>query len=280
MKLIVSSRFGMSIVDTNNQEITDPFPEFLAKTFSPYGISWNQDYLFVALRPHGGLGFERIGVFDKQFNFVKEIVKDKMKFSDLHQILFYDGKLWVCSPGRNQITIVDPDTGSYEIWLPNSDMETVVKDGRPPRDYNHFNSIWIKGDRLYLVAHNFERPAEIWEFTYPQRELVKKTSVGKCAHNVFVDGGKITTLNSKDNEYYKRGLARSKYYEFTGSSSYIENREERQKSLQGSVQVINRKDGLSVVEKEIPINKGEVYEIRLLNEPDLAHNEIVWQPKF
>lgn len=271
MKLVISSRFGMSVLDLDSGEITDPFN--IPETWSPYGISWDQDKMFIALRPGGKLSLERLWVYDRNLSKTGEIVKDKMTFSDLHQVFCFDGRVWVCSPGRNQVAIIDPD-GSHEVWKPNPDKETVKREGRPPLDYNHFNSVWIKDDRLYLVAHNFERRAEVWEFTYPGRELIKKLPLNDYAHNICVTKKDFITLGSEDNKHYGRGLAVSEEFVFRGDSRYIKDKIERQKSLQGSVVVEDREFNKI---REIPINKGEIYEIRILDRPDHAHNGIIWE---
>lgn len=273
-KLIVASQNELSLVNTETNSVSEFLP--LPEDSSPYGITWSSDFLFAAIRGNGGSGQQKILVYDKKLNLLDDLSYGSHIFADLHQIMWYDNKLWVVSSGLNLVVIITfyVKSTSYRIWEPNPfTPQKARKTGHPITDRNHFNSIWFESSRVYLVAHNFEQRSEIWEFSYPSLELTKRRLSGHYAHNVCrIDGDLMTLSTDPPPPVYNRGLAVSADKIFTGQSVLNEDRKARREEIRGSVLVWNKKWEL---EKEISIDRGEVYDVRLIDEPDFAHHGMV-----
>jgi len=281
MKLVVASRNGISQVDTETNIVTPFFEDSLPEAWDAYGISWNHEGLFVIVRVQGGLSLERVLIYNKKLERVGEMVVGQDQLRDAHQTMWHDDKLWIVSSGLNQVVCIPENQFDTTIWIPEEGEKG---------DRNHINSIWFPPDedKVYLVAHNFQKGSEIWEFTYPGLDLIQKTKMGFQAHNVAKVNGKLMTLSSREGkiimddeskkigEYYGRGLAISKDRIFIGQSAIIPDRNDRKLSSQGAVLIYDK--DLNFI-KKIIINQGEVREVRILDEPDEAHHLKPWLTK-
>lgn len=272
MKLLVTCGNRLCQVDTDSEKVNTVVE--LPEHWIAYGITWDDKHIYLATRHPDKDGVDGIQVLDKDFRYQYSIVRGRNLFSDLHQILFYDDRLWVVSSGCNSVYIVGRVWGTDdEVWYPNP--KAPYNEERDTKDWNHFNSIWINGDRLYLVAHNFERNSELWKFTYPEREFVTKFPAYTDAHNVFIESRSLI-MSSSDNEggSYGRGLAVSDTHIVMGESGYLDDRRERMERANGYVIVYDREWN---EEKRFLVGKGEVYDIRITDTMDYAHNGIILQ---
>jgi hypothetical protein len=155
------------------------------------------------------------------------------------------------------------------------------------RKGNHFNSVHKHGDKVFVLAHNYERPSEIYELNWPDLyvENIQVCDAG-WAHNIWVsDLGKVI-CDSKNNRLYNastnetfwqsnetgtltRGLAVSDDLIFAGYSSFSERHDRFWKT--GGVWIIDKNTHKTL--KKIPIpGSGDINEIRLLDKADECHN--------
>ena len=81
------------------------------------------------------------------------------------------------------------------IRMPYTD--TVDKAHSAVRDINHFNSLALKGDDLWLLAHN-RGGSEILHFDIPTRTLRSREALGHQAHNLWRIGGRWHTCSSAE----------------------------------------------------------------------------------
>lgn len=282
MILAVASRYGVSKVNTETEEVSPLVDVGPSERYMPYGISWNSRRFFIAIRGRPPGEPEFISVYDKDLKPLGNIEDPGGLFRDLHQILWHDGRLWVMSTGYNKVVTVDMG-GKFNEWDPNPDVPEGKDSGvRPPRDYNHFNSIYFADSRCNLAAHNFERGAEIWEFTYPDLEFVDIIPYGHQIHNVFKIGGQLYSLDDPRREEmssggflrppfgYGRGVAINERI-YVGMSKFEPSREIRRQRKKADI-CVYKKD--FEFERKISVNMGEIYEVRILDRPDKAHTGV------
>jgi len=262
----------------------------------PFGSTWDDEYFYMTYRRHKGKSKVNrwtakncIEYYDKSF---KKVGEFPGPFVDLHQAVWHDNKLWVVSTGMNRIIICEKGEKGW------SDCTKTPWDPNPrrkkPGDWNHFNSIYFEEEHVYLCAHNWNRPGEVWKFTYPDLEFVRTFQVGKNPHNVFRWKGKLGVISSgtgnivlidEDHpanrtrhnmgQYFVRGIAFSGDEIFVGCSKLVAERDKRMSSSNefGKVAVL---DHNFKRKRWLDVDKGVIWDIRTLDYPDPSHQEKVW----
>ena len=251
-----------------------------------FGISFADNAIFVAARNNYD-PFEYLDnlehfsgsvfVFDYNFNKLGEInmptPTTAATLRDLHQILFFDGKLWMACALDNMVNINDFE--GWDYWFPSEDKKERWK------DIHHFNSLWLDFDleSIYILAHN-RGPSDIWKFSYPDLELEDKIELGVEAHNIWKLNNKFYTCNSKEGTVvsedgftvdvgdFTRGAAITNKYFIIGTSD-IAKKDERHRSS-GAIHIYNTE-----WEKIRQINIddfGQVNDIRVPGHFDVGHH--------
>lgn len=160
-----------------------------------YGITFSEKYIYVAAR-------NSVNCFDYLGHQVEErgeiiIFNSRLKeignlhapfpLRDMHQILFFDEKLWVTCSLDNMVAVYD--FHEWKKWYPIADCKDEGK------DVYHYNSLFFHGQRLYVLAHNFG-PSFILEFSYPDLVLQKRYTLGNQAHNIWLSNSHLFTCDS------------------------------------------------------------------------------------
>lgn len=208
--------------------------------------------------------------------------------SNPHQILCAsNGWIVTTNTGRNRVTIYDPSSGFYKDLRVNNILWDRM--GVDNLCGEHFNSVFIKNNRLFVLAHGFHKYAYVLEYSFPDCELIEKHLIKHRTglHNIWVDdAGNMITCHSasgellevKSNEvlwhgsaFYSRGLAVSSDLIILGDTQ-IAMREDRKHSQCG-MWLIDRK--LMKAIDYIALGPyGSCHDIRLLDVPDEAHHNI------
>jgi hypothetical protein len=203
-----------------------------------------------------------------------------------HQVLCApNGWAVIANTGRNRITIYDPASHFHRDLRINDINHDVM--GHENKCGEHFNSVFIKNDRLYVLAHGFEKQSYVLEYTFPGCELVRRQDASQKTgmHNIWVDDdGRMISCNSPSGELvdiksdeviwrgaavHSRGLAVSRDHIILGDSE-IGKRENRVYSQTG-LWLIDRRSMKTL--DYIPLGPyGVVFDIRLLDVPDEAHH--------
>ena len=201
-----------------------------------------------------------------------------------HQIEWIDDQVFVTNTGRNCLSVFDNE-GKFckDVYL----NEIRWDDKNGIRSGNHFNSVYRTGERMFIVAHNYSRPSEIWELSWPELRVINTIiTSASWAHNIWSCEWGLLICNSKQRSLYDvlsgkniwqageeititRGLAASEDYIFVGQSNYAERKERYWKS--GGIWVIDRKT-LKTLDRIVLPGSGDVQEIRLVDVPDDCHN--------
>ena len=244
-----------------------------------YGISWDKDNIYVAHRT----GLHDIGpdvsMMDRNYKVTRSVPGD---FSDVHQILYANDKLYATVTSYNSIGVFDGNQTVLANW-------TGVKE-----DKNHINSIWFDGKYFWVGYHNFVAKHGTSEYSRVVKVNQDLTTVldafdlGRDIHSVFVDGdllyvgdsanGRLTVLNMKtkkesfvDIGMWTRGIAVTDEYILVGASIFAPR---RSRLLgHGQVSLLDR-ETLDIVDTRVFDDVGAVMEIRVVDQVDYAHNEI------
>jgi len=205
-----------------------------------------------------------------------------------HQLEWVGNRIIVSNTGKNCLSVFD----SFGNFIMDKYLNEIrIDDKDTGRGGNHFNSIHRQGNNLFVVAHNYERPSEVWVLSYPELEVIGKDICNASwAHNYWeCEWGRII-CNSKDGSLYEidtgetiwhsgekdaltRGMAATDEYIFIGYSSQNERRMRYWKT--GGIWVIDRKS-LTTIDKLLFQGSGDVHEIRIVGSTDACHNNQIF----
>lgn len=285
---IVATTGWLLLVDLQSRQVQpleSSRPEY-------YGISWspNSDKLLLS---HSGL--DNANLVDIAGYALSERgwlsngdISSRLFLSQPHQILTApDGRIVCTNTGRNVISVFD-----YE--KPNLIQEVGISSARWDRlsldniTGDHLNSVYLRNNRLYVVAHAHSKGSKLATFTYPELELISIELLGERTglHNIWVtaEGQRIschsesgslvdldnpTPLWESGSEIYTRGLAAGGAYVLVGESQKT-GRDLRRSSLSG-LWILDKKNWQSV--DYLCLGPyGAVNEVRVLDESDDAHH--------
>jgi hypothetical protein len=208
-----------------------------------------------------------------------------------HQILCAGDRVIATNTGRNCITVFRTDDWFYRhYWV---DQIRWDRMGRENPCGRHLNSVFLRDDRLYVIAHNHDRGSEIVRLTWPEMDVVSidRTST-LMAHNLWLtDEGQMIVCDSmrgtlvdvlQDEVVWRcempkavtRGLAACGDYVFVGHSA-VGAREARV-HRDSHIWVVDRRTWKTLDVLNLP-GSGNIHEIRLLNQPDLCHHGQVFR---
>lgn len=201
-----------------------------------------------------------------------------------HQIEWVEDRLLVVDTGRERLSAYAEDgTLIGDVALGKVGWDR----GPDGRMGHHFNSVHRSGERVWVVAHNHDRPSELWELSWPALELVEiHATDASWAHNLW-DGslglvvcdsrrGALREVRSGETLWadgergpISRGLAVDADHLFIGRSE-PSTRHGRLYN-DGGLWVVDRHTLGTVEELRFP-GRGCVNEVRLLDGVDEAHN--------
>lgn len=291
MKVLVTTIGYLLLVDLTTHEVKiveDHRTEY-------YGISWWENCKFLVLS-HSGLdnntliNLETYATSEK--GYLSYDNKETSPFlSQPHQILCAPNNIIITTnTGRNCITLFDAKSGFHknirinDIYWDRLDLQNACGE--------HFNSIFLKNNRLYVLAHRFRKMSKIYIFSYPECHLLEECEIGGMTglHNIWVDNaGNMISCNSEagslieiktkeilwcDSSFcYTRGLAVTSDHIILGESQGTA-RKSREYTL-SQLWILDRKNYNTI--DYLPLGQyGDVHEVRCINLPDEAHHNIIY----
>lgn len=262
-----------------------------------YGVSWFEDDTDLTLS-HSGLDNRTLmdlgSYAQSEVGWISRGDQESRKFlSQPHQIVCApDGRVVCANTGRNVVTVIDlAKPGLYhEAGIGPARWDRLSPEGKTG---DHINSVFIRDQQLFVIAHRFDKGSQIACFSYPELELL---SIRPCEHktglhNIWVTGegqqischseaGTLVDLAedvelwSSGSAIYTRGLAASAEYVVLGESQRS-GRDLRHSSISG-LWIIDRKTWKAL--DYICLGPyGVVNEVRLLDVPDEAHHGKVFK---
>lgn len=207
-----------------------------------------------------------------------------------HQILCApDGRVVSANTGRNVVSVVD-------LNRPNIFQEAGVTSNRWDRlelnhiTGDHLNSVFLRGNELFVIAHGHSKGSKLAVFSYPELELVSVTSLGARTglHNIWITSegqrischsevGSLIDIDSAEPLWesgaavYTRGLAATADHVVVGESQKT-GRDLRRASL-SALWILDRKNWRAI--DYLCLGEyGAVNEVRVIDVPDDAHHGI------
>ena len=276
MKFFVTTSSTLSIYDGKLSDI-----KVVPQGRRIYGLSWNKDKAYVAIK-YPDNEQDTIEEFDRGFNF-KKVPIDRY-LHGVHQLLCLENLLYIVNTDQNEILILDLNSGNIN-----------VKKWRGTEPPVHLNSIWQHDEEFYVVEHRMDKSI-VW-MGNKNWGRIREFSGLSHVHNVYVENDKLYCLSSIETSIvmidlksgkieekiklkplfngveYIRGLARGQNHWIVGFNKRAK-RYKRWYKCNGSVAILDN-DFREVDHVAIP-SRGQIHEVRLIDEKDYAHNEIVW----
>lgn len=192
MKLLVTTSRSLLLFDVNTGDC-QPIHRGAGLY---YGIAATPRHYLVAARQRmvssaTAVDAEKgeILVFNQQLQHVGSW-QSPFALRDMHEIKWHRRHLWVTCSYDNMLAIRTPK-GDWQQWYPLGEPTTEL------RDINHFNSLCLQGNHLWLLAHN-RGPSEILQFDITTRSLLQRLPLGCQAHNLWQTNNQWHTCSSAD----------------------------------------------------------------------------------
>jgi len=212
----------------------------------------------------------------------------KRILSQPHQILCAPDRRVICTnTGRNVITVLDLAHSNVfqEAGVTENRWDRLTVDNRIG---DHLNSVFLRGNTLYVIAHSHYNGSKIATFSYPELSLMSVENLpGRTGlHNIWItpegqrischsEIGGIIDLAAKQplweagTAIYTRGLAANSEYVLVGESQRGE-RAHRASSL-SALWIIDRRSWRAL--DYIALGPyGAVHEVRIVDGVDEAHH--------
>jgi hypothetical protein len=212
--------------------------------------------------------------------------------SQPHQIICaHDGRVVCANTGRNVVSV-------FDFAQPNFFQEAGISSARWDRlaldqiTGDHLNSVFLKGERLYVIAHAHAKGSKLATFSYPDLKLIDVEPLGARTglHNIWItDEGQRISCHSESGSLidldkpkplwesgaamYTRGLAASGDFVLVGESQKT-GRDLRRSSMSG-IWILDRRTW-QAVDYLCLGPYGAVNEVRLLDVPDEAHHRHIF----
>ena len=200
---------------------------------------------------------------------------------DIHQAQYWKGEVWICDSFRDAIMRYVPGKYRQEFQplpLPTNEPSRI---GGMWKDNYHFNTLFPHGDELLTVSHSHRATRGQKSQIFCISPTVRADRLlGVQTHNLYIDDeNHYTYCDSGKRNFvmrnialalpgYSRGLAiREDGTCLVGCTKFAK---ERRARSYGDGRIFFISPDHTIV-KEIMIEKAAIYEIRLLEEPDLAH---------
>jgi hypothetical protein len=286
-RLLVTTRNKLLIWDDSPVYIRDEWPyrsTHYATIHYFFGATWDTETIYVNERLTSKEG--AVHTFDREFNWKGELpLKRKPKAP--HQMIWWEGKLYIADPNTNRVLIWDGDsTRTYDVRAIALSPNCVWCDGEKVYVLGHGGSMMPKWIGVFDLGFNLIDRIEL-----PRRIFPENPRISHGAHNVYIENGILHTfsptsimrydLTSRESDhvnlakvggtnYYTRGLARTQGRFFVGLSAI----KERKERFEGDSLILVTDDDFNVLDVLTLEYTGGLHDIRAVDSVDLAHNRI------
>lgn len=291
MRLLVSSPRQVLAVDAETHEVQ--IVENHRREY--YGLSWTTDGQQICFS-HSGIENSAVVTIEDYMESEQGRISIANRTGPItcaspHQILCTDEYVLVTNTGRNCITRIRLEDNFFmHHWFDKCQWD---RKGRSDRCGSHFNSLYLRDQKLYVLAHNHAKNSYVLTASWPDLELISsETTSAQQAHNVWVTAdGDMFICDTKNGNLIEgrtgeivwsanEPLARTRGLACSGDTVFIG------KSLQsdrwgrahgdGGIWVVDRRTWTTIDEIVLPA-VGNVHEIRILDAIDECHHQILYQ---
>lgn len=194
-----------------------------------------------------------------------------------------DGRVMIANTSRNALTVLQPDGAYHHVWFDEYQWDRYSSGGE---EGSHFNSVFWRNDRIWILAHNHRRGSYALEVEDQTFKIVRRLdTLFRGCHNLWVTADDVLTLasltgelrsmitgdvlwSSGDGTSMSRGLAVGKDHILIGDSDRA-SRVDRNMAG-GGVYIVDRPTMKTIDFIDFGYNGG-TSEVRLLGEADECH---------
>lgn len=282
MRFLVSTLKGVILCEWGKYEVVIP-GRF-------YGLTFSENYLFAFERVEKDKT-TRLKIFNNHLDLFSDIPLPEI--SDNHQAHY--------NPETHEIAVANTHNNCITLIFSANTKSRDINWTGVGGNTHHINSCWNNGQHWFFLEHNGKRrkPGRVVQHT--GKDVAAFINVPTGSHNVYVEDGWVHVCASEDcgmwkghvgnkETYFKkykcpvgndkaihtRGLARptSKDYYLVGGS-YYGTRGYRFGKKNGVIFMVD--NNFDIIDYMIIEDLSQIYEIRLLDEEDLAHNREVFK---
>jgi hypothetical protein len=288
-RFVCSNSAGLYVCNSDGQiEGIARIPDAFAGTF--FGLSWTPDGKELILGHDPGQ--PDVGAVDEIDMLKRETgrlsIGDQyvaLKLASPHQLTATpDGRVLIANTGRNALTVWQPNGTFRHVWLDGREWDRYSAVGE---EGSHFNSVFWRDDRIWILAHNHSRGSYALEVEDGTFEVIQRIDTAyRGCHNLWVTGDDVFTLasftgelgsmktgevvwSSGDGTSLVRGLAVGKDHILIGDTDRA-SRIDRNLAG-GGVYIVDRSTMRTIDFIDFG-NNGGTSEVRLLGEADECHN--------
>jgi len=270
---------------------TETNQTFIVQDANPlyYGISWfpNSDRMYLSHSGGSGNLASIEAYMRSEVGFISESGQrtSPQLLSNPHQIRCLTPPfIAATNTGRNSIIILNStDWSTRQIRFDDVHWDRFDPAGQG----SHFNSVEFDGNKLYVLAHNFDAGSYELQITWPDLASVTRRSLpGQQLHNLWYrdndthiscdsPNGGLVELNTgrqlwrhDGQKFYTRGLASNGKHIFVGATE-IAPRDEREFRISRIIVLDAESYRLEDMVELGPF--GDVCEVRIIDEFDLCH---------
>lgn len=124
-----------------------------------------------------------------------ETIEAPFPLRDLHQIAWFDDRLFVTCSFDDAIAVFDG--AGWERWTPQLPRDVAARRSRSDAEHDryHYNSFLLLDDEVALLAHN-HGPSNVDFFDRRSRSFRRTLPLGVQAHNLWYEGDRLWTCSS------------------------------------------------------------------------------------
>jgi hypothetical protein len=280
-----------------------------------FGITWDSDYLYVGSRNPPDM-LESILIFSKQgLKYLGELkFLENHQISGIHQIYYDQNGLHIMNSNKKRITTMSPELpdnkGFGNFNWPEADWATHINSiwqkkrtnlyyiiehngGKPPSNlvltewqgnkfifHKRYRNIGLHCHNIHWNKDNSKfTTCSSMEFLLREFDHIHNEETGEMEFRLSRQK-QINALNSDC--WYLRGLGKTKDFWVVGLSMHQdirdsdpEKRREKRRTLQnGGVIILD--NNWNIVQEVGLNNRGQIHDLRIINELDECHNNISW----
>jgi glycosyltransferase involved in cell wall biosynthesis len=186
VRFLITTPLRVFVFDAESGAITDIL---IGSHTGYYGLTWREDAFLLGR----GSSVVAVGAGGLASH-------TPTRMDQTHGIEWVEDRLVVADTGDDRISVYDRGGMVLDDFKLGEDVDLI---GDVPAGH-HVNTVHRHGDRVWAVAHNWSKPSEVWEFTWPHLELVRvhATRAG-WAHSIWTHDDDVVICDTAAGALYE-----------------------------------------------------------------------------